>query len=152
MNYVLVTVSKGKISDVKFYATAPPAIKELLTLSDLINNECDDAAVFGPDGMLLNTQQLKYPGEKIFIIANPNHSLGFLVIAHNEPVGYSNPFEVLHVLQKVRQEMGNHIGLYQVVPVKDLIVNRSEMLDYLNKNQIQNLDLSIITEFVKPDC
>jgi len=151
MSYVLVTVSRGKISETTFYATAASALKKLLTISKSLN-ENDDAAVFGPDGLILDAQQLKDTGEDVFIIANPNHSLGFLVIAHTEPVGYTDPAKALCALQQIRQEMGKQIGLYRVETIEWAIINQLELLKYLKTNGITDFDPSMVTEFIDCNC
>ena len=147
MSYVLVTVSRGKISETTFYATAASALKKLLTISKSMN-ENDDAAVFGPDGLILNTRQLKDTGEDVFIIANPDHSLGFLVIAHTEPVGHTDPAEALYALQQIRQEMGMQIGLYRVEAVEDAVITPPELSKYLKDNNIVDFDPLKVVEFI----
>ena len=151
MSYVLVTVLRGKISETKVYTTASPALKKLLTISKSMN-ENDDVAVFGPDGLILNARQLNNADEDVFIIANPDHSLGFLVIAHTEPVGYTDPAKALCALQQIRQEMGKQICLYRVEAVEGAIINQSEILKYLKSNDISDFDHSMVVEFINCNC
>jgi hypothetical protein len=56
MNYVLVTVCGGIISDVYFYADASRAIQSLSEYVTAMNPEKNDAAVYDPFGMIANAK------------------------------------------------------------------------------------------------
>ena len=56
MNYVLVTVSGGIISEVFFYAGLLRVIQSLLEYVRAMNPEKDDAGVYGPEGMIANAK------------------------------------------------------------------------------------------------
>jgi hypothetical protein len=56
MNYVLVILSGGIISDVYFYADAPKAVQSLSEYARVMNPEKDDAGVYGPQGMIANAK------------------------------------------------------------------------------------------------
>ena len=56
MNYVLVTVSGGIISEVYFYVGRLRAIQSLAEFVKAMNPEKDDAAVYSPEGMIANAK------------------------------------------------------------------------------------------------
>lgn len=56
MNYVLVTVCGGIISDVFFYADISKAVKALSEYVMTMNPEKNDAAVYGLQGMIANAK------------------------------------------------------------------------------------------------
>jgi len=128
LKYVLILLSGGIIDQVIFYNEAHRAVSNLSDYVKSMDAEKHDAAVYGPDGLIANSklfldQNDQYTGnvhenKPIYIIANPCHSLGFLVISPTEPVGYTDPIEALAVLKKMQKEHGAHIRLYRVEPCK----------------------------------
>jgi hypothetical protein len=56
MKYVLVTVSKGIIDEVRFYDEQSMALRKLSAFAKTMNQEYHDAAVFGPNGMIANAK------------------------------------------------------------------------------------------------
>ena len=56
MNYVLVAVSGGIISEVYFYADILRAIQSLSEYVRAMNPEKDDAGVYSPEGMIANAK------------------------------------------------------------------------------------------------
>lgn len=130
MKYVLITLSGGIIDQVTFYDSPYVAVANLAEYVKNINPEKNEAAVYGPDGLIANAKifldedvQTVWNPEKsesqdmpVYIIANPLHSLGFLVISPGEPVGYTDPVEALSDLEKMRKEHGPYISMYRAEP------------------------------------
>ena len=56
MNYVLVTVSGGIISEVYFYADILRAIQSLSEYVRTMNPEKNDAGVYSPEGVIANAK------------------------------------------------------------------------------------------------
>ena len=56
MNYVMVTISGGIISDVYFYADVSKAVQSLSEYIRAMNPEKNDAGVYGPQGMIANAK------------------------------------------------------------------------------------------------
>ena len=56
MNYVMVTISGGIISDVYFYADVSKAVQSLSEFVRAMNPEKNDAGVYGPQGMIANAK------------------------------------------------------------------------------------------------
>ncbi|MBF0231768.1 MAG: hypothetical protein HQK65_01845 [Desulfamplus sp.] len=144
--YVLIRTTSGRIIDVKFYENLSDSIAELDKLCDVMDLDCESAAIFSPRGLVIGTHR---NFEEIFIIANPVHSLGFLVVGHHEPVGHRDPVEALYYLEKKRKEMGCHIGLYQATPVKDMTVKKFSIEEYAKRKGNQNMKYELISEFVE---
>ena len=56
MKYVLITLSGGIIDQVIFYDSAYVAVADLAKYVKDMNPEENDAAVYGPDGMVANAK------------------------------------------------------------------------------------------------
>lgn len=56
MNYVLVTVCGGIISDVSFYADSSKALESLAEYVRTMNPEKNDAGVYGPQDFIANAK------------------------------------------------------------------------------------------------
>ena len=130
MKYVLITIFGGIIDLVTFYESPYVAVANLAKYVKDMNPEKNDAAVYGPDGMVANAkifldeegqtvrdiEKSESKDTPVYIIANPCHSLGFLVISPEEPVGYTDPVKALSVLKKIQKEHGSHIRMYRAEP------------------------------------
>ena len=102
MKYVLITLFGGIIDQVTFYDDPYVAVANLSEYVKDMNPEKNDAAVYGPDGIVANAkifldenwqtvrdiEKSESKDTPVYIITNPRHSLGFLVISPGEPVGY----------------------------------------------------------------
>ena len=87
-------------------------------------------------------------GESIYIIANPSHSLGFLVMTDTEPIGFNNPLNALTTLAQLRKELGVHIKLYRVEPVTGPVVTGTAIEQFNSDQGITNCDYSLIGEYI----
>lgn len=56
MTYVLITLSGGIIDEVAFYKDQETAQKDLSRFVSTMDPENDDAAVYGPGGMISNAK------------------------------------------------------------------------------------------------
>ena len=56
MKYVLITLSGGIIDQVTFHDSAYVAVENLVQYVKNMNPEENDAAVYGPDGMVANVK------------------------------------------------------------------------------------------------
>ena len=161
--YVLVTLSGGIIDQVKFYDDAYCAIWNLTEYVKTMNPEENDAVVYGPDGLVANAKLFMDDGDDgvknprrsgnmkdgIYIVVNPCHSLGFLVIGDSEPVGYSDPLKALSILEKMRKEHGVHIGLYRVGKVNGPVMDRLELERYNEKHGVTEFEYGLVAEFLE---
>ena len=166
MTYVLVTVSGGIVEDVRFFRDAAPALEALSAYVKDMNPESDDAALYGPDGMVANAKCFlddddqyirndtlveelsKRKQQSLHLIANPTHPLGFMVASPDDPIGYVNPVEALSDLGQMRQDHGNLFNLYRVVPVHGPIAARKDLETYNQELEVENFDYSLIAEFL----
>ena len=115
MKYVLITLFGGIIDQVTFYDLAYVAVRNLARYVKDMNPDKNDAAVYEPNGLVASAKVFldendrwirNDPGNKpTFIIANPCHSLGFLVISPGEPIGYTNPVKALSDLEQMRKDI-----------------------------------------------
>ena len=166
MRYVLITLSGGIIDQVIFYDDPSRAIQDLAQFVKTHNMKKDDAAVYDSEGLVANAKhflddhdeyienrpliaEVSEEGKQsIYIIANPCHSLGFLVISPYEPLGYDDPLKALSVFEKMRKEHGTHITLYRVEPVKGTLVKRADLEKYNADRDVGDFKYSLIDEYL----
>jgi hypothetical protein len=166
MNHVLITLSGGIIDRVTFYDDPSAALRELVRFVRRMNPEKDDAAVYGPDGLIANAKVLLDEGSEVqrinrkpidvpsedksvYVMANSHHSLGFLVVGPCEPVGYTDPLAALSVLERMRKELGTHINLYRLALVKWKVASRKELERYNAELVVDDFEYSLVSEFLK---
>ncbi len=159
MKYVLITLHGGIIDLVTFYEDAYVAVANLGKYVKGMNPEKNDAVVYGPDGIIANAKLFldendqytgKDPNDKaIFIIANPCHSLGFLVISPTEPIGFTDPAKALSVLEQMRKEHGNHIKLYRAEIVKGPVMLRKDLEKHNANLVINDFEYSLVSEYLE---
>ncbi len=162
MNYVLITLSGGIIDQVIFHDDPSRALKDLAEYVERMNPEEDDAAVYGSEGLIANAKgflegsshdsQSRAPANKtkaaVYIIADPCHSLGFLVVSPYEPLGYDDPLQALSVLENMRKEHGTHITLYRVEPVKGALAKRADLEQYNADRDVEDFGYSLVEEYL----
>ena len=169
MKHVLVTVTGGIIERVTFFDSKSLALRVLAHFVKRMNPEEDDAAVFGPEGLVANAKdfldennefiqnhdlinKLESDEEEptsIYIIGNPVHWLGFMVVSSDDPLGYENPIEAVSELGQMRKSAGNHLKLYRAVPVEGPIITKAELEHYNAENEIEDFTFSLVDEYVK---
>ena len=86
--------------------------------------------------------------ELIYVIADPKHSLGFLVVSPYEPVGYTDPFLLLTDLERMRKDKKRHLKLYCVKPVPGPIVSQKELEKYLKNRGVKDFQYSLVREYL----
>jgi hypothetical protein len=167
MKYVLVSVSRGIIDEVAFYEDKVTTIQMLSAFAKVMDPERHDAAVYGPDGMILNAKAfldeneqyverrvdelviLDQSDEAIFIIGNPGHRLGFMVVSPDNPLGYRNPAQALSDLGQMRKDFGSHLKLFRVQPVNCPVINTKGLQEYNKDCEIEDFDYSLLSEYLK---
>jgi len=147
---------------VTFYDDPHRAVSNLSDYVKAMDPEKHDAAVYGPDGLIANAKLFldendQYIGnieiqndknKPIYIIANPCHSLGFLVISSTEPIGFNYPVNALSVLERMRKEHGDHIKLYRAEVVKGPVMLRKDLEKYNADLMIDYFEYSLISEYL----
>lgn len=169
MTYVMIWLSGGIIEQVTFFDDKSQALK---TLAEFVRNmdlHDDDAAVFGPEGLVANAKdfldennefiedsdlikEMEFRKENpntIYIIGNPVHWLGFMVVSSDDPLGFESPIEAVSELGQMRKSAGNHLKLYSVVPVEGPIITKAELEQYNAENEIEDFTFSLVDEYVK---
>lgn len=169
MTHVMIWLSGGIIEKVAFFDSKLQALKTLADFVKGMDLHDDDAAVFGPEGLVANAKDFldenndfiqdhdlinklesdKETPDSIYIIGNPAHRLGFMVVSSDDPLGYKNPIEAVSELGQMRKSAGNHLKLYRVVPVERPIVTRAELEQYNAENEIEDFLFSLVEEYVK---
>jgi len=159
LKYVLILLSGGIIDQVTFYDDPHRAVSNLSDYVKAMDPEKHNAAVYGPDGLAANAKLFlneydqhsgKNSADKpIYIIANPCHSLGFLVISPTEPIGFTDPAKALSVLERMRKEHGDHIKLYRAEVVKDPVMLRKDLEKYNADLLIDDFEYSLVSEYLE---
>ena len=159
MKYVLITLHGGIIDLVTFYEDAYVAVANLVKYVKGMNPEKNDAVVYGPDGIIANAKlfldendqyiENDHKYKPIYIIANPCHSLGFLVISPTEPIGFTDPAKALSVLERMRKEHGDHIKLYRAASVKGPVMLRKDLEKYNADLVIDDFEYSLVSEYLE---
>jgi len=159
LKYVLIILSGGIIDQVTFYDDPHRAVSNLSGYVKAMDPEKHDAAVYGPDGLIANAKLFlnkydQYPGKDpadkpIYIIANPCHSLGFLVISSTEPIGFTDPVNALSVLERMRKEHGDHINLYRAEMVKGPVIFKKDLEIYNTDLMIDYFEYSLVSEYLE---
>ena len=166
MTQVLIKISKGIIEQVVFFDDPEMAIQALSKYVNAMNVEHDDAAVYDCDGMMANAKHFlndhdeyvqnqplieevsKQRIEPIYIIGNPQHYLGFMVVSSDDPLGYDNAVEALSELGQMRQDSGNHLKLYRVMPVNGPVAHSTDLEKYNADCDVEDFDYSLIQEYL----
>ena len=159
MKYVLITLFGGIIDQVTFYDHAYVAMRNLAKYVKDMNPEKNDAAVYGPNGLVANAKIFldqndrwignDFENKTTYIIANMCHTQGFLVISPGKQIGYDNPVKALTDLERMRKEKGLHIKLYRVDSVRAPLI-RKEDLEKYNADLVEDdFDYSLVSEYLK---
>jgi hypothetical protein len=166
MRQVLITISRGIIEQAVFFDDPKMAIQALSRYVKVMNVEHNDAAVYDYSGLIANAKHFlddhdehienklfieEVSGENnesIYIIGNPKHALGFTVASPDDPLGYGDPVEALSDLGQMRQDFGNHLKLYRIVPVDCPVADRTDLENFIDDLEVEDFDYSFVKEYI----
>ena len=167
MMHVLVTVTGGIIERVTFFDSKSLALRVLAHFVKRMNPEEDDAAVFSRKGLVANAKDFldeddqfvdnhlsdelvsdKENQNPIYLIGNPVHRLGFMVVSPDDPLGFENPVEAVSELGQMRKDAGSHLKLYRVEPVEEPIATRTNLEQYNAENEVEDFAFPLVEEYV----
>ena len=166
MTQVLITVSRGIIEDAILFEDPGLAIRALSDHVKNMNPEHDDAALYDGKGFMANAKHFlddddEYRENKtlieevskehvnpLFIIGNPEHRLGFMVTSPDDPLGYTNHAEAVSDLGTMRKDFGNHLKLYQVLPVSGPVVQKADLEKQNAEYEIEDFDETLVEEYI----
>lgn len=166
MPYVLITLSRGIIDEVVFFEDPESAIQALSDHVREMNPEHDDAALYNNNGLVANARHfldeqehfrenrplIKEVSEErsrpIYIIANPNHPLGFMVTSPDDPLGYIDPAEAVSDLGQMRKDHGSHLGLYRVIEVSGPVVRKTDLKKCNVEAGVDPFDDSLVEAYI----
>lgn len=166
MKQVLITISKGIIEQVVFFDDPEMAVQALSRYVKAMNVDCDDAALYDSEGLIANarhflddhdeyienkpliTEISEEKNQFIYIIGNPEHILGFMVVSPDDPLGYDDPTAALSDLGQLRKDSGNHIMLYRVVQVNSPIAYRGRLKKYNQDCEVEDFDYSLVEDYL----
>jgi hypothetical protein len=163
---VLIMITKGIIENVVFFDDPTVAVLGLSKYVKNMNPEHDHAAVYGPDGLIANAkhflderddyrenegliEEVSAERDKpIYIIGNPEHRLGFMVVSADDPLGYRDPVEAVAELGQMRKEFGRHLKLYQVLPVSGPVAQKTRLESYNANSELEEVDYGLVEEYL----
>ena len=166
MTQVLITVSRGIIEDAMLFEDPGRAIRALSDHVKSMDPEHDDAALYNREGFIANAKHFldendeyrenktlieevsKEGSETLFIIGNPEHRLGFMVVSPDDPLGYVNAAEAVSDLGIMRKDFGNHLKLYQVLPVSGPVVQKADLVKQNSDSEIEDFDETLVEEYI----
>ena len=166
MRQVLITISRGIIERVVFFDDPKMAVLALSGHVKGINPEHDDAALYDTQGMIANSKHFlddhdeyaennvliaevsEEQNKPVFIVANPDHWLGFMVTSPDDPLGYDDPTGAVSDLGQLRQDFGNHLKLYRVIPVDRPVVQKTDLERYNAESVVEDFDYSLVEEYI----
>ena len=166
MKQVLITISKGIIEQVVFFDDPEMAVQALSRYVKAMNVDCDDAALYDSEGLIANARHFlddhdeyienkpliaeisNERNQSIYIIGNPEHLLGFMVVSPDDPLGYDDPVAALSDLGQLRKDSGNHIMLYRAVQMNCPVAYRSLLETYNADCEVEDFDYSVVEEYL----
>ena len=168
MKHILITVSGGIIDQVTFFDCRPKALSALASFVKGMDPEEDDAAVYDPQGLVANAKNFldeadqfiesacldnelvsdKENQNPIYLIGNPVHRMGFMVVSPDDPLGFENPVEAVSELGQMRKDAGSHLKLYRVEPVEEPIATRTNLEQYNAENEVEDFAFPLVEEYV----
>jgi hypothetical protein len=92
-------------------------------------------------------EQIEAP---IFIIGNPHHHLGFMVVSTDDPLGFEDPVNAVFELCQLRRMYGCHLKIYQVHPVAGALVEKAVLEQRAIDCCDDNPDFEAVSEYLKP--
>ncbi len=169
MTHALIWLAGGIIDRVTFFDSELQALKTLAEFVKGMDLHDDDAAVFGPEGLVANAKEFldennefiedhglinelvsgKEDPNCIYLIGNPVHRMGFMVASPDDPLGFENPAEAVSELAQMRKDAGSHLKIYRVVPVKNPIATRAEIERYNAENEIEDFVFQLVEEYME---
>ena len=166
MTLILITLSRGIVEDAIFFEEQGSAVQALSNHVKHMNPEHDDAALYNREGFIANAKHFlddddefmenetlieevsKENFNPLFIIGNPEHRLGFMVTSPDDPLGYANAAEAVSDLGSMRRDFGNHLKLYEVLPVNGPIAKRADVEKQNTESEIEDFDETLVEEYV----
>lgn len=95
---------------------------------------------------VLATNNMQNP---IYIIGNPNHNLGFMVVYDDEPLGFHDHLEVLSRLGQMRKNHGRHLKLYRADLINMPIAGKKDLKQHNKDMDIKSFDYSLVSEYIE---
>ena len=161
MSCVMVTAHRGLIDDVRFFPKPEEAVRALKASIENMNLEDDDAAIYGEDGLIANVklildnpdfscEESRKPADSkpIYIPVNPEHPLGPMVASYDDPMGYRDPVEALSELGQLRKEAGEHILLFELLPVEVPVAERQKLEQFNEENDIEDFPYDLVEKYL----
>ncbi len=163
MKYVLITIFGGIIDLVTFYDSPYVAVANLAKYVKDMNPERNDAAVYGPDGIVANAKifldendqfihgasVIDSNDEKIYVIADPCYNLVFFAKGPHPPFGFADNLQAVTILERMRRDHDVHLKLYRLEPLNSPVASKTELEQYHKDHGIKNVEYSLIDEYLK---
>ena len=163
MKYVLIIMFEGIIDMVTFYDDPYVAVANLAKYVKDMNPEKNDAAIYGPDGIVANAKNfldedgqfihgasvIDSNDEQIYVIADPLYNLVFFAKRQHPPFEFADNLQAVTTLERMRKAQDVHLKLYRVEPVNRPIASKTELEQYHKDRNIKNFEYSLVYEYLK---
>ena len=163
MKYVLITLFEGIIDQVTFYEYPYVAVANLAKYTKDMNPEKNDAAVYGPDGIVANAKifmdedgqlihgasVIESNDEQIYLIADPCYNLVFFAKGHYPPFGFADNLQAVTILERMRKDHDVLLKLYRIEPVNSPVTSKTQLEQYHKDRDIKDFQYSLIEEYLK---
>jgi len=166
MIFALVKVRRGIIDEVLFYPAEREALKAMNDVAKTMDPEHDDAALFGPDGLVVNAKNFMDENDNydstvlgalletvgdlkpVYTIGNLAHFFGFRIASFDDPVGYTDPVEAVSGIGQLRKDYGKHLKLYRLLPVTEPITKKADLEKHNADNINEDFDYALVEEYM----
>ena len=71
-----------------------------------------------------------------------------MVASPDDPLAYLNPAEAVSDLGTMRKDFGNHLKLYQVLPVNAPVVQKTDLVKQNAESKIEDFDEALVEEYI----
>ncbi len=88
----------------------------------------------------------------VYIIINPRHPLGLMVVGQDDPVGFRDPVEAVSELGVLRQRFGGHLILCRAVPVEEPVeepvAGRGGLEQFNEEAEVEEFPYELVEEYL----
>ncbi len=84
----------------------------------------------------------------VYIIINPRHPLGPMVVGQDDPVGFRDPVEAVSELGVLRQRFGGHLILCRAVPVEEPVAGRDRLEQFNEEAEVEQFPYKLVEEYL----
>ncbi len=84
----------------------------------------------------------------VYVIINPRHPLGPMVVGQDDPVGFRDPIEAVSEVGVLRQRFGGHLILCMAVPVEEPVAGRGRLEQFNEEAEAEGFPYELVEEYL----